>query len=319
MNKSLLFILIVCILALPLMSCAATAKAGTGMVVYTRSDACGASDTWANYLGGYKQENLLGTGVNGDPGIAEAVRQDVLGIGYNNIGYAYDLATGRQVEGLFVIPIDVNQNGVLDADEDFYTTKAELLAAIVAGKYPSPPARDLYLVTKDKYSGLTGEFVRWILTDGQKYVDAMGYIALPQSKIDAGLQKLGDKATTVKMEGTITISGAFALYPMMGKWSDEFGKLYPGVKFNVSAGGAGKGMTDALGGLVDLGMISREINPAEVEKGACWVAVTKDAVVAVANAANPYKADILKNGMKKQAFIDTWITGKLTNWKDIFK
>ena len=288
-------------------------------MVYTRSDACGASDTWANYLGGYKQENLLGTGVNGDPGVAEAVRQDVLGIGYNNIGYAYDLATGRQVEGLFVIPIDVNQNGVLDADEDFYTTKPELLAAIVAGKYPSPPARDLYLVTKDKYSGLTGEFVRWILTDGQKYVDAMGYIALPQSKIDAGLQKLGDNVTAVKMEGTITISGAFALYPMMGKWSEEFGKLYPAVKFNVSAGGAGKGMTDALGGLVDLGMISREINPAEVEKGACWVAVTKDAVVAVANAANPYKADILKKGIKKQTFVDTWITGKLTDWKDIYK
>jgi len=315
MNKSFLFILIVCILALPLISCAVTEKPGTGMVVYTRSDACGASDTWASYLGGHKQEDLLGTGVNGDPGIAEAVRQDALGIGYNNIGYAYDISTGKQVDGLMVIPIDINENGKIDPDESFYNTKTEIVRAIAEGKYPSPPARDLHLVTKDNYTGITREFVRWILTDGQQYVDSMGYIALPESKIAAGLQKLGNSEAGLKMEGTINISGAFALYPMMGKWGEEFQKLHPTVKFNISAGGAGKGMTDALGKMVDLGMLSREINPAEIEKGACWISVTRDAVVPVANAKNPYKQEILSKGMKKQAFVDIWISGKIIDWQ----
>jgi phosphate transport system substrate-binding protein len=39
--------------------------------VYTRSDAAGAPDVWAKHLG-KKQENLLGIGVFGDPGLAAA-------------------------------------------------------------------------------------------------------------------------------------------------------------------------------------------------------------------------------------------------------
>src|SRR5512143_3046555 len=63
------------------------------------------------------------------------------------------------------------------------------------------------------------------------------------------------------LQGTITISGAFALYPMMTVWADEFTKLHPGVQFDVQGGGAGKGMTDTLAGAVDIGMISRSIKP----------------------------------------------------------
>src|SRR5664279_1791858 len=73
-----------------------------------------------------------------------------------------------------------------------------------------------------------------------------------------------------KLEGTISISGAFALYPLAVKWADEFKKIHPGVKIDISAGGAGKGMTDVLSGMVDLGMLSREVNKAETSKGA-WL------------------------------------------------
>ena len=39
------------------------------------------------------------------------------------------------------------------------------------------------------------------------------------------------------LRGKITISGAFALYPLVVKWAEEFQKLHPGVIVNVSAGG----------------------------------------------------------------------------------
>jgi phosphate transport system substrate-binding protein len=71
--------------------------------------------------------------------------------------------------------------------------------------------------------------------------------------------------------GTITISGAWALYPMMMRWSEEFTRSYPDVQFDISAGGAGKGMADALAGAVDIGMVSREIHPEEIDKGAFWM------------------------------------------------
>ncbi len=158
--------------------------------VYTRSDACGAAETWAKYLGG-AQEDLLGIAVYGDPGLAEAVKNDPLAIGFNNLNYAYDAITGLPVVGLRVIPIDVNENGQVDPEEDL-TTKRQAMQAIVAEVYPSPPARDLYLMTREEFQGLVEEFVRWILTDGQQYVEEAGYIRLTDAQIGESLAKLGD-------------------------------------------------------------------------------------------------------------------------------
>lgn len=168
--------------------------AGTGSTdkinVYTRSDACGAAETWATYLGKYKQEKLNGVGVNGDPGLAEAVRQDKLGIGYNNIGFAYDANTRKPVEGIEIIPLDLNGNGKIDPEENFYGTMDEIVEAIGAGKYPSPPARDLNLVTRGKPTGVVQDFIKWTLTEGQQYIPEQGYIVLPQSTINDGLKKV---------------------------------------------------------------------------------------------------------------------------------
>jgi phosphate transport system substrate-binding protein len=157
--------------------------------VYTRSDACGAAETWAKYLGG-TQEDLKNIAVYGDPGLAEAVRVDPQGIGYNNLNYAYDMTTGLPVEGLQILPIDVNENGQVDPEEDL-STKQQALEAVIAGVYPSPPARDLYLVTQTEFQGLSAEFVRWILTDGQQYLAEVGYISLTEDQIDGALEKLG--------------------------------------------------------------------------------------------------------------------------------
>ncbi|HUL21076.1 MAG TPA: substrate-binding domain-containing protein [Thermodesulfobacteriota bacterium] len=159
--------------------------------VYTRSDSCGAAETWAQYLGKKKQEDLQGIGVYGDPGLAEAVRKDPLGIGYNNLNYAFDLKTGLPPKGLRVVPVDLNENGKIDPEEDL-PSKSRAIQAIASGVYPSPPARDLYLLTKDGFKGLTREFIQWILTEGQKYVDETGYIQLKKTQVSAALRMLGN-------------------------------------------------------------------------------------------------------------------------------
>lgn len=158
--------------------------------VYTRSDSCGAAETWAQYLEGKRQEDLQGVGVYGDPGLAEAVRKDVFGVGYNNLNYAYDFKTGMPPKGLSIIPIDVNGNGRVDPEEDL-KTKAKAIQAVASGHYPSPPARDLYLMAKDGFKSVTKSFVIWILTEGQKYVDENGYIRLAKTQIHQSVEKLG--------------------------------------------------------------------------------------------------------------------------------
>jgi len=156
--------------------------------LFTRSDSCGAAETWAKYLGG-RQEDLLGVAVYGDPGLLDAVIKDPLGIGYNNLNYAFDAATGKPVTGAQVVPIDGNDNGQADPEE-VTDTKAQAVEAVATGRYPSPPARDLNLVTHGKPTGLTRTFLLWVLTDGQRFVDEAGYIALPAEKLNGEWSKL---------------------------------------------------------------------------------------------------------------------------------
>lgn len=161
--------------------------------IFTRSDACGAADVWAKFFG-KKQEDLKGTGVSGDPGVTEAVKGDKYSIGYNNIGFAYDMATKLANPGIKVLPIDINGNGQIDDNENFYVHKDSLVKAIGDGRYPSPPSRDLYLVTKGKPTDvIVITFFKWILTEGQKYVPQAGYINLNDDKIKAATEHLDKK------------------------------------------------------------------------------------------------------------------------------
>jgi len=156
--------------------------------VYTRSDAAGAPATFAEYLG-KKQEDLLGIGVYGDPGVLDAVIKDPYGIGFNNLNYAFDGSTGRAVQGAFIVPLDVNANGELDPDE-WFESKGQAVRAVTEGFYPAPPARDLNLVTLGKPSGRIQEFIEWILTDGQDYVNEVGYISLSGEQLNRELDKI---------------------------------------------------------------------------------------------------------------------------------
>jgi phosphate transport system substrate-binding protein len=157
--------------------------------VYTRSDAAGAAEMWSKFMGGKSQEDIKGIGVTGDPGLLDAVIKDPLGIGFNNLGYAFDASTGKPPEGALVMPVDLNQNKQVDPDE-IYQVKDDAIKAILDNIYPSPPGRDLYLVTKGKPTGITSKFINWILNDGQKYVSEAGYIKLPDSQMAAEKNKL---------------------------------------------------------------------------------------------------------------------------------
>ncbi len=158
--------------------------------IYTRADSSGAAEQASKYLGGNTQDDLKGIGVQGDPGVLEAVRKDPLGIGYNNIGFAYDPSTKVPIEGVIVVPLDQDGSGKIEAAEAIYTTQKDITTAIAGKKYPSPPARALYLVTKGQPQGAVRDFIKWALTDGQQFVEDAGYVKIAQDKLQAALDTL---------------------------------------------------------------------------------------------------------------------------------
>jgi phosphate transport system substrate-binding protein len=145
--------------------------------LFTRSDACGAASAWAATLGKYKQDNLKGIGVYGDPGVLESVGKDPLGLGYNNLGFVF---TQEQLPaGIAIVPIDANHNGKVDPEERI-DTRTKAYNAVISGQYPG--TRKEYLVTKGAPTGLAKDFIDFALSaEGTKVLKATGGF-VPASK-----------------------------------------------------------------------------------------------------------------------------------------
>ena len=151
---------------------------------YTRAEASGTAETFAKKIGIGDQELLTGIKVVGNPGMVVAIRDDKLGIGYVGLAFAY----GEVSEGIKPIPVDFNENGVVDEWErlDSYDLA---IKSIIGGKYLL--SRVLYFVTKQKPTGIIKKFIEWCLTEGQRYVAEVGYIQLPENKVQDSLKLIG--------------------------------------------------------------------------------------------------------------------------------
>lgn len=120
-----------------------------------------------------------------------------------------------------------------------------------------------------------------------------------------------------ELEGSLSLSGAWAMYPTAVAWAEAFKKIHPKIKIDVSAGGAGKGASDAMAGLVDIGMISRDPDPSELKKDILAIYVLKDAVFPVVSDKNFYLKDLLKKGVRKQTLNNIYISGTMTTWDQV--
>ncbi len=118
-------------------------------------------------------------------------------------------------------------------------------------------------------------------------------------------------------KGEITISGAFALYPLVMLWAEEFQKINPGVNFDITTGGAGKGMEDILAQKTDIGMVSREITADEMSQGAYPIPVAKDAVFPMISTDNPVVSDLTASGVSRDTLVKIFISGEVKTWGQV--
>lgn len=155
--------------------------------IYTRSDACGAASAWAAILGKFKQDDLKGIGVYGDPGVLEAVRRDPIGLGYNNLTYIF---TGNRItRGIDIVPIDANRNGKVDPNERI-NTREDAYKEVASGRYPG--SRREFFVTKGRPKGVVREFIRFALSDaGKRVLEQMGgYVPLSKYEANEQIRKI---------------------------------------------------------------------------------------------------------------------------------
>ena len=160
--------------------------------VYVRSDAAGAAETWAKFLGVH-QEGLKGVGIFGDPGLVQAIKDKPLAIGFSNINFVYDLKTKLVVDRIGILPIDLNNDGTISDEEYFYDHIDSLTNAVATNRYPSPPSRDLtFVIREDKKTKLLTAFIAFVLQKEQQgYLLENGYVPLNEDIKNNELDKLG--------------------------------------------------------------------------------------------------------------------------------
>ena len=186
----------------------------TDITVVHRSDASGTSYIWVDYLAKvspeWKSKVGVATAVNwpvglggkGNEGVAGLVTQTPGSIGYVELIYALQnkisFGTVQNLAGEFVKASEASvtaaaAGSALKMPADF---RVSITNAEGKGVYPvsSFTWLLLYESPKDKaQSKIMVDFVKWALTDGQKFAGSLGYAPLPEAVVKlemAALQKV---------------------------------------------------------------------------------------------------------------------------------
>lgn len=179
------------------------------IVVVHRSDGSGTTFVWTDYLSKVSPEWKSRVGVNtsvswpvglgakGNEGVAGLVRQTPNSIGYVELVYALQnkipYGRVRNAAGAFVRPelksVTAAAAGV-EIPPDF---RVSITNAQGKDAYPIASFTWLLVPVKipdaRKRDAITG-FLRWMLTEGQKLAEPLGYAPLPKSVVDAELKAI---------------------------------------------------------------------------------------------------------------------------------
>lgn len=157
-----------------------TGKAPVGshpIVVYKREKPACAARSFATHYGSNPNQTP-GIGVKGDDrDLSISVKKDINGLSYNNLGFVYDIATRKVADSLAVIPLDLNENGRIDADERIYGTLDQVIAYIEKTNNAKIPFDNVNVVfDKQPKNAAAGLFLQWVLTEGQKFNHEFGFV-----------------------------------------------------------------------------------------------------------------------------------------------
>jgi phosphate transport system substrate-binding protein len=107
---------------------------------------------------------------------------------------------------------------------------------------------------------------------------------------------------------TLTLTGSSTIAPLAIEIARRFEKNHPGVRVDIQTGGSSRGIRDARKGLVELGMVSRDLKPEERDLTAYPIA--RDGVSLILHKSNPIKA------LSRKQIVAIY-TREIGNWKEV--
>jgi ABC-type phosphate transport system substrate-binding protein len=153
--------------------------------VYTRLQKAGVPIVFTKYFG-YQQKDINGSGIAGaDAHLLKALLRDSTGVTYLPLPLIYDEKTRKPIDGLTVLPVDLNGNGKVSDNEKFYDTLDKVIEQLEATEprdIKNIPVEYLHLsIDKQKASPEAIDFLKWVNENGQEDLHEFGYLK-PEAK-----------------------------------------------------------------------------------------------------------------------------------------
>ena len=160
--------------------------------------------------------------------------------------------------------------------------------------------RPFNIATKEDLSDAAQDFEDFILsTEGQKVVEDNKYIPL-------------DDVSDYKSNGAsgkVVVAGSSSVSPVMEKLKEAYQAVNSDVEVEIQTSDSTTGMQNAIDGVCDIGMASRELKDSEKEAGLTPTVIAMDGIAVVVNNDNP--TDELSSDQVKSIF-----TGDVLTWDE---
>lgn len=175
------------------------------------------------------------------------------------------------------------------------------VANIKSGTYKI--SRPFNIATKGTLSAVSQDFVNYILSsDGQKIIEANGYISVSDAKAYSGS----------KPSGKIIVAGSSSVTPVMEKLKEAYLKVNTNAQVEIQESDSTTGMTSAINGVCDIGMASRAVKDSEKTSGLTETTIAMDGIAVIVNKSNTL-SDITTDQVK------SIFMGESTKWSNIIK
>lgn len=139
------------------------------------------------------QININGIKVGEGKDLISSVQGDPYSIGITKLTNILDFNNQSFFENVKILPIDKNDNGKIDYWENIYDDSNVLLRGVWIGKYPMALSNNIYSISASKPTNKTEQaFLKWVLTDGQKFLNNYGYNDLIQNERLAKVNLIDD-------------------------------------------------------------------------------------------------------------------------------
>ena len=120
-----------------------------------------------------------------------AIKKDPYAIGFCKMINILDPENQTLAENISIAPIDRNGNGVIDYNEKIYDDFNSFHRGVWIGKYPKALFSNIYSVSsKVPKNDSEVAFLKWIVTDGQKFLYSNGFSDLLVSERQSNTDKL---------------------------------------------------------------------------------------------------------------------------------